>query len=32
MLPAAWELKLGREGNPEEIETGIEQPAGSAWG
>ncbi len=30
MLPAAWELKLGREANPEG--TGIERPAGSAWG
>jgi hypothetical protein len=30
MLPAAWELKLGREGNPEGTE--IEQPAGNGWG
>lgn len=27
MLPAAWELKLGREANPGG--TGIEQPDGS---
>jgi hypothetical protein len=27
MLPAAWELKLGREGTPEG--TGIERPVGS---
>jgi hypothetical protein len=29
MLPAAWELKLGREGNPQGIEIG--PPGGSAW-
>jgi hypothetical protein len=31
MLPAAWELKLGREANPGETGIGIEPPAGSAW-
>jgi len=30
MLPAAWELKLGREENPGG--TGIERPAGNGWG
>jgi hypothetical protein len=29
MLPAAWELKLGREANPGG--TGNEGPGGSAW-
>jgi hypothetical protein len=29
MLPAAWELKLGREANPEG--TATEPPVGSAW-
>jgi hypothetical protein len=30
MLPAAWELKVVREANPEG--TGIERRAVSAWG
>jgi hypothetical protein len=32
MLPAAWELKLGRKAEVNPAGTGIERPAGSGWG